>query len=163
MWGGLSPSRADAGAKAASGLARPGPPWSFASSRSHFTAANAVSTFPIVGSAQLLMELPDPNWLSGYAWFRADAAPKLYVTAAYGTVQNDTQAQLFFQRADMPSFDEYHVATFFVVADAAFHTYTVDLSQVDGYNGTIVAIRFDPVVAGVRLTSPPPPPPAPLP
>jgi hypothetical protein len=145
----------------------------FSGTRAHFSPVNANSS---IGDAWVTIDMPanDPQWLSGYAWWTAASVPTIYVTAAYGTTQHDSLAQLFFLREDMLGFDvsrlhaplacdlffreldlphpslwqAQHVVNFVVLPDGAWHTYTVHLAGAPGYNGTIVQLRFDPAVAG---------------
>ncbi len=96
-----------------------------------------------------MMEQNDPNFISGFAWWRAEDVPTLYVTATYGSVQHDTEAQLFYARSDMNGFDADHVVSFAITADGAEHTYAVPMAGAFGYDGVMVQLRLDPVVAGM--------------
>jgi hypothetical protein len=149
VWGSVDAIRGYAAGKAAAGASTPGLPFSFAADRDHFTAAGgANSTWPVVGFAHLPLPGPDPNWVSGFAWWDAESAPTLHVTAAYSPGQHDTTAQLFYQTAAMPpGFDADHVVTFSIIDDGDWHSYAVPMAG-GNYSGVIVGLRFDPVVAG---------------
>jgi hypothetical protein len=150
IYGSLNDIRGYAQQKKEAGLAQPGPKYVFANDRQHFTWANCnASAWPVNGFVQLLMEVDDPNFVSGFAWWRAADVPTLYVTAAYSPQQHDTEAQLFFLTSDMNNgFDADHVVTFSIVDDGAKHTYAVPLSSSGNYTGTINQVRFDPVISG---------------
>ncbi len=54
-------------------------------------------------------------------------------------------AQLFFVTDSDSQTDETKSLPFAVAADGQFHTYTLDMSAVPSWNGTIQQIRFDPI------------------
>ncbi len=63
--------------------------------------------------------------------------------------QGDNQAQVFW--APWPTqwvFSEANSVHFPVILDGLPHSYTVDLRAAATYNGTILGLRFDPVVTG---------------
>ena len=59
-------------------------------------------------------------------------------------VSSGNTAQLFFVTASDPTEDETKSSLFSVIDDGQFHKYTLDMSAVKGWNGTITQIRLDP-------------------
>ena len=75
--------------------------------------------------------------------FTVDAAafPRIEIRMK---VSSGTTAQLFFVTAADPTEDGAKSSLFSVIGDGQFHTYTLDMSAVKGWNGTITQIRLDP-------------------
>jgi hypothetical protein len=59
-------------------------------------------------------------------------------------VSAGTLGQLFFITESDEAYDEIKSLPFSVIADGQFHTYTLDMSVVSQWNGTISQIRLDP-------------------
>lgn len=166
VWGSLTDIRSYATMKKNTGISNSGIRWNFSNDRQHFTTTNCNSSWPMIDNA-ITLTLPDndPNFISGFAWWKAEDVPKIYVTCAYSTTQHDTTAQIFYLREDMNGFDGNHVVTFTIIADGTFHTYAVSMTSAYQYTGVMTQFRFDPVIAGMPgayvnissiLSTPPP-------
>jgi hypothetical protein len=60
-------------------------------------------------------------------------------------VSSGNSAQLFFITSSDNTYDESKSLRFSVNGDGKFHTYTLDMSTISGWNGTITQIRLDPI------------------
>lgn len=60
----------------------------------------------------------------------------------------------FYWRGDGENFRGNRRRSFFVNGDGKMHTYTVDLGSHSRWKGEVVRLRFDPIRAGIALTSP---------
>jgi hypothetical protein len=59
-------------------------------------------------------------------------------------VSSGDSAQLFFITSSRKAYDEQKSLRFAIDGDGEFHTYTLDMSKVSSWNGTITQIRLDP-------------------
>lgn len=66
-------------------------------------------------------------------------------------VSDGAQAQVFFLTGDNAGFVEDKSQVFDLIADNQFHTYTLDMSTVNTWSGTITKLRFDPTDAAASI------------
>lgn len=128
--------------------ARPAPPtFRFEKDRQHWHYVNATDAgWPIAGELKVSLEQPDPQLIGPPGFWRADEAPKLTIEGAWKTTEK--QVTVFWTRQDEPAFSESKTATFEVVPDGQYRTYTFDLSRSPEYKGIITRLRIDPVGTG---------------
>jgi hypothetical protein len=94
----------------------------------------------------VLQSLGDDPYLSLPANLGIDAAAtpqieiRMKVSAGYG-------AQVFFATGTDPYFVEEKSLVFEIIADGEYHTYTLDMSTVDTWQGTVNQLRLDPTDA----------------
>ncbi len=86
----------------------------------------------------------DPYMGSPTIALYAEAFPVIQIRMA---VSSGSAAQLFFITSSDGVYDEPKSLAFPIYADGKFHTYTLDMSTVSGWNGTITQIRLDPTAA----------------
>ena len=123
------------------------PDYQFQHDRQHWTYVHAVDDgAPVTGALRVRLDEDDPQLLGPGACWPADAAPKLYLRAAFHT--KSTQAQLFWQTTREPGYAPSRCLSFETRADGLFHTYELDLKAQAGYRGVITGLRFDPEPAG---------------
>lgn len=135
---------------------RPAPPqWEFAAGRQHWIYENTTDAgWPIAGELRVPFTPQGAVLLSPVTFWQAEAAPKLYLTAAFET--HATQVQIavepFSEREarDWPQWGEgsqqpsttlgpWRVP---IVGDGAYRTYEVDLSQLPAYRGAMVRLKI---------------------
>jgi len=123
------------------------PSWRFDKDRRHWTYTNATDAgWPIEGELKVNLDQGDPHMVSAPGFWEAEKAPKLYIEAALQSEQ--TQAQLFWSRADADGFVEERGVRFTLANDGEYHVVEVDLSECPEYKGIITGLRFDPVPGG---------------
>jgi len=138
--------------------ARPAPPvWRFIQDRQHWTYHHATDTgWPVRDELIIQPGEQDPQLLSPWGIWPADAAPVLYVEGAWRTA--DQTATVFWSTTDRPGFAAERAVTFTVIPDGQRRVYEVKLADQAAYHGMITALRLDPVGAGhagetIRLRS----------
>ncbi|MFZ4509124.1 MAG: hypothetical protein ACOYON_15660 [Fimbriimonas sp.] len=123
------------------------PRFRFARDRQHWWYWNAKDAgWPIRDELRVSLNEQNPQLLSPTGFWRAEAAPRLVIEAAFDTTQKD--GRIFWARADAPGFSGERSLPLAVVGDGKFRKYTVDLSSSPEYRGAIVALRWDPVPGG---------------
>ncbi len=123
------------------------PDYRFAHDRLHWTYANTSdSGWPISGFLRVKLEKDDPQTIGPEQWWKAEAAPDIYIRARYHTTQ--TRAELFWATREQPGFAGERSIAFEIKPDGKFHTYRVHLAESPQYKGTITGLRFDPVPSG---------------
>jgi hypothetical protein len=128
---------------------REGPPaWTFEKDRQGWHYVNAADGgWPIRGELNVALEKDDPQLISPATFWRADAAPVVYVHAAFYTKQRT--GQVFFAPFDDGGRMNWGKPVAFpITGDGEFRTYEVKLAGAAGYEGAMIGLRIDPVPAG---------------
>lgn len=121
----------------------PGPYHVFTRDRSHCLPSNLTGEAPpYVGHWPMTLDRSDPTILLPPALWEAVDVPRIYITAAFHT-QND-QAEIFFAHLD-GVFSGLRRLPVAIIPDGAIRVYEVDLSSHPLYTGFITQLRFDPV------------------
>lgn len=134
------------------------PDYRFTNDRQHWAKhVNARDTgLPGEDGLHVLLDRDNAQLWGPEQWWEAKDVPRLYITARYRLSHADT-ARLFWSTdtswpADAanfrPNYSDERCIPFPVIADAQYHTYTVDLSSSPAYKGRITSIRFDPARTG---------------
>ena len=74
--------------------------------------------------------------------------PTLSITMRVDDDNVERLGQVFFRTENDPTWSEAQSVTFPVDADGEWHTYDIDMSQAEGWAGTVIQLRFDPVDRG---------------
>jgi hypothetical protein len=82
----------------------------------------------------------------GSSWLAVDATRYSTIQINMKVSAGDT-AQLFFLTDASNTYDEIKSLRFPIQANGGYHTYSLDMSQVPGWQGLITQIRFDPTIA----------------
>ncbi len=102
---------------------------------------------PTLDRGHLLLESTgdDPYFtLPGNLSVEAENSPKIEIRMK---VSAGSFAQIFFQTGEDDGFVEDKSKVFDIIADQQFHTYTLDMSTVDRWQGMVSRLRFDPTDA----------------
>ncbi len=114
----------------------------FTHDRRHWIYHNARDAgFPIAGGLRIKTTGDDPQLIGPEQWWRAAAAPKLFIRAAFRT--RGDQVEVFWSVPGQ-AFSPERRAALTIRPDGQPRTYEVDLSAAPGYRGTITGLRIDP-------------------
>jgi hypothetical protein len=97
------------------------------------------------GEWRIKLGAKKPRLESGTQCWRADAATKITLTAAYSG--KATTARVYWKRLDEDRYDARKSLTVELKPDGAFHSYTIQLSGSPEYRGLITGLAIDPVAA----------------
>jgi len=120
------------------------PDYQFVDDRQHFGLFHATDAgWPINGALHVNLGQVNPSLIIvGRSW-QAPDVPRIYITAAYHA--SNTNAVFFWTVAGQDqNFTGEQSLSFTAIADGRFHTYTLELAGLPGYQGTITGLRFDP-------------------
>ncbi len=125
--------------------------WEFneANNRERWGILNANDVAVAAGNWSFDTSLADPTLLSPQFQVPAGDYTQVEIRMS-ATNAPDTLGQFFWNRlADAPfEFSPLRQQTFTVIPDGQMHTYTFDLSNQIGWDGTITQLRFDPTANG---------------
>jgi hypothetical protein len=148
---------------------RPGCQYRFVSDRQHwFYLLTSDTGWPLTNHLRASVAGNDPQMWGPACAFYATNAPKIYLHAACKMANpgGRNQGQLFWETNNSGTFSEALSCRFPVLADGQYHTYELNLSATNTYQGLITRLRFDPVISGDAgdyvdvgwISSSPPPP-----
>jgi len=122
-----------------------GPDYRFTADRQHWWYYQGSDTgWPI--NNELNLPLDKGNFLMvgpPVQWQAANTA-KIYVKAAFNT--DAKYARLRWKRPGDPELLNDRILDFPIINDGAYHTYTLDMTQVPSWSGTIVELAMEPAV-----------------
>jgi hypothetical protein len=125
------------------------PNYDFRRDRQHWTYVNADDAgWPLSGSLRVHLDQGDPQMIGPEQWWSAASVPKLRLRAAFHTHQN--VAELYWKILGQEGFSPDRKLRFVILPDGKYHTYTLDISAVPTYGGTITGLRLDPTDGGEK-------------
>jgi hypothetical protein len=111
--------------------------------------------WPVRGELEVHLDGPHPRIFSPNFFFRAEAAPRLAIEAAFSA--GCSNATVLWRRLDDKDFLRTQAQSFAVVPDGQFRYYEINLGTSSAYEGGITQLRIDVLPAGnqgrVRLKS----------
>lgn len=110
--------------------------------RQHWWLVNAEDEGPAHHGWRVHLERPDPQLISPPTFWKAEAVPRLVITATCRLSR--PRARLFFKTLDDNAFSESKAVDFDLRPDERRHYYTVDMSAAARYRGIITGLRLDP-------------------
>ena len=122
------------------------PAWRFTADRQHWTLRDTTDQgFPLKGEWRIKFGAKKPRLESGTLCWRADAAPKMNLVAAFsGTV---TSARFYWKRLDDDRFDTRKSLPVELNPDGKFHSYAINLASSPEYRGLIIGLAIEPLSA----------------
>ncbi len=127
------------------------PDYRFKSDRQHWYSNKGDAGWPIASNYRVKLDGIDPMMFGPACAWRAEDVPKLYISAAFNLVNpaaSSKTAQLFWEVDNQGGFSEQQSIRFDIIPDGQFHTYEIDLTSSQFYQGLISQLRFDPIAQG---------------
>lgn len=117
------------------------PDWTFAADRQHWIYLQATDAgWPITGELHITSTGEDPQLLSPYTFWNAEAAPTLRIEVA----TNASELSIFWQPFTAPGFTAENRTTIRLIPDGQYHSYSIPLSKSPNYKGPQTRLRLDP-------------------
>ena len=108
-----------------------------------WSAWNDLRAFEVKDGRLLTQSTGDDPYMGSPAGLRINA-DELHGIDIRMKITAGNSAQVFFITGEDPEYDEAKSLIFTPTADAEFHTYSLDMSSVDGWQGKVIQLRLDP-------------------
>ncbi|MHB1002135.1 MAG: hypothetical protein ACYC27_23080 [Armatimonadota bacterium] len=123
--------------------------WDFSDSQESWVPDHNVSKFLIKDSLISFSNTgPDPWIINPKLALNTD---KFSFLAIRMRSSNSGSNQIYFTTSESPNMGERNVTAHSVIGDGEFHVYTVDMSQLPTWNGTLTCLRIDTINGGQEV------------